>query len=38
MLPTNKKYEGEWIDGSMVGRAKIIYPNGDVYSGEVYGY
>lgn len=38
MLPTNKKYEGEWIDGSMVGQAKIFYPNGDVYTGEVYGY
>lgn len=37
MLPTNKKYEGEWIDGSMVGQAKIFYPTGMFILGKFMG-
>jgi len=33
LLPNSKKFEGEWIDGTLAGDVKISYPNGDVYFG-----
>ena len=36
VLPNGKKYSGEWVDGVLMGPVKITYPNGDVYTGEVY--
>jgi hypothetical protein len=38
IMPNNKKYEGEWVDGKLTGQAKITYPNGDIYLGSVYNY
>ena len=33
-LQTKKKYEGEFEDDIPMGKGRIIYPNGDVYTGE----
>jgi hypothetical protein len=30
-----KRYEGEFEDDIAIGNGKIIYPNGDVYTGKV---
>lgn len=38
VLPNNKKYEGEWVEGNLIGEAKITYSNGDIYLGSIYNY
>lgn len=31
---TNRRYEGEFEDDIAMGKGRIIFPNGDVYTGE----
>ena len=31
VLPNMKKYEGEWVNGTLIGNVKISYLNGDRY-------
>ena len=38
VLPSGKKYEGEWIDGRLIGQVKITNTQGDIYLGDVYEY
>jgi hypothetical protein len=38
VFPNGKKFEGEWVDGRLIGRARISHPNGDVYSGDTYNF
>lgn len=38
VLPSGKKYEGEWIDGRLIGQVKITNSQGDIYLGDVYEY
>lgn len=31
---TGARAEGQWVNGKLNGKAKMRYPNGDVYEGE----
>lgn len=32
----DKHYEGDWKDGKMHGRGRLVYENGDVYDGNFH--
>lgn len=36
VFPNGKKFEGEWVEGMLIGRAKITHANGDTYIGDTY--
>jgi hypothetical protein len=36
MFPNGKKFEGEWVEGLLIGKAKITHANGDTYIGDTY--
>ena len=38
VFPNDKKFEGEWVDGLLIGKAKITHPNGDTYIGDTYNF
>ena len=38
VFPNGKKFEGEWVDGLLIGRAKISHPNGNTYIGDTYNF
>lgn len=38
VFPNGKKYEGEWVEGRLIGRAKITHSNGDLYEGNTYNF
>jgi hypothetical protein len=38
VFPNRKKFEGEWVEGNLIGEARISYPNGDIYLGGTYNY
>ena len=31
---TGARSEGQWVNGKLNGKAKMRYPNGDIYEGE----
>lgn len=36
VFPNEKKFEGEWVEGMLIGKAKITHANGDAYIGDTY--